>query len=79
MLTKGYHKIYNLSCKFIYLPYTMTRKYYVMIARWLIILKTNMNNDDRRMFLLVVIGDLEKDNSKFNKEKFLSFINKNAN
>lgn len=57
----------------------MTKKNYVMIANWLRYLKTNTRSpSDYMQFLLWIMADLEKDNPRFNREKFLSHINKDA-
>lgn len=62
---------------------TMTKKHYKMIATWFIHLHqadlVDVHDPDYKSLLRDICVDLKQDNPKFDKEKFLSFIENHAN
>lgn len=56
---------------------TMTKKHYIMVANWLVELKSLGMLD--KYIVDLVCADLLNDNPKFNVTKFLSYIKDHAN
>lgn len=56
----------------------MTRKHFIMIAKWMVMLKKVLSEEEYDIILTSVLFDLRDNNQNFDKQRFLDYIYTNS-